>query len=330
MADERSAATDRTGASGAGLPDLVPTSPDPVLAGAVDLHVHGYPDVGLEWRMRVDDLTMVRLAHDYGLRGLVLKSHFWPTMDRALLLNERLAAPDFEVFSSITLNHLVGGISPMAVEAAALHGARVVFFPTWGSRNDHSRGGVVRRDLIDRLLPAFGPRLDRTAITVVDGNGRLLPEAREVLEVARDLSLLVSTAHVSVAESLAIATAGADVGLDRLVFAHPFSRSVQADATVMKEMADRGAVVEMTHTLTVLAGAPVRVQDVYEAVLALGPEHVVLTTDVYFSWQPPQPESMRMFVGQLREHGCSDEDLRTMVVTNPSRLLGLDAEHSTR
>lgn len=294
---------------------------DPVLRGAVDMHVHGYPDVGLDWQMRTDDLTMVRLARDAGLAGIVLKSHFWPTMDRALILNQRLNAPGFEVYGSITLNHLVGGVSPMAVEAAALHGARVVFMPTWGSRNDHGHGGVVRREIIDRVLPTFGPRLEAGALTVTDGNGNLQPEARDVLAVAKEYSLVVSTGHVSVEESLAIAAVAAEIGHDKLIFGHPFSRSVQADPAVMREMADRGAVIEMTHTHTVMADPPARIVDIYGAVVALRPERVILTTDVFFPWQPPQAESLRMFVGQLRDQGCSEEDLRTMVVRNPARLL---------
>ncbi len=294
---------------------------DPVLQGAVDMHVHGYPDVGLGWQMRIDDLSMVRLARDSGLAGIVLKSHFWPTMDRALVLNERLGDPQFTVHSSITLNHLVGGVSPMAVEAAALHGARVVFMPTWGSRNDHGHGGVVRREVIDRVLPTFGPRLEAGAITVVDGNGRLEPEARDVLAVAKEHGMVVSTGHVSVRESLAIAAAAADIGLDRLIFGHPFSRSVQADMGIMREMADRGALVEMTHTHTVMADPPARIVDIHGAVAELGAERVILCTDVFFPWQPPQAESLRMFVGQLRDQGCTDDELRTMVVDNPARLL---------
>lgn len=302
---------------------------DPVLKGAVDMHVHGYPDVGLGWQMRTDDLSMVRLARDSGLAGIVLKSHFWPTMDRALILNERLDDPQFIVYGSITLNHLVGGVSPMAVEAAALHGARVVFMPTWGSRNDHGHGGVVRREVIDRVLPTFGPRLETGAITVVDGNGRLQPEARDVLAVAREHCMVVSTAHVSVLESLAIAAAAAEIGLDRLVFGHPFSRSVRADLSVMREMADLGALVEMTHTHTVMADPPARIADIHQAITALGAQRVLLTTDVFFPWQPPQAESFRMFVGQLRDQGCSEEELRTMVVDNPARLLRLEPTSPT-
>jgi hypothetical protein len=291
------------------------------MIGAVDMHVHGYPDVGLQWQMRTDDLTLARLAHAYGMRGIVLKSHFWPTMDRALLLNQLMAAEDFEVYSSITLNQLVGGVSPMAVEAAAAHGARVVFMSTWGSANDHAHGGVVRRQVIDPLFPSFGGYLDRSAIRVLDGNGRLVPEARDVLSVAQDLGLTVSTGHLSTEESLALARHAAETGFTKLVFAHPFSPSIRAERSLMRDIADLGVTVEMTQALTILPRPAVTVGDVFDAIGELGCERVVLTSDVFFDWLPPHAEVFRMFLGQLRQLGSSTEELRTMVVDNPARLL---------
>jgi hypothetical protein len=315
------AAPDPDDSSAASPPVTFDAQPDPAMVGAIDLHVHGYPDVGLRWRMRTDDLTLVRLARAYGMAGIVLKSHFWPTMDRALLLNELLGAEDFEIYSSITLNQLVGGISPMAVEAAAAHGARVVFLSTWGSANDHAHGGVVRRQVIDPMFPSFSGHLDRAAIRVVDGNGRLSAECRDVLAVASDLGLTVSTGHLSTGESLAVARHAAEIGFGKLIFAHPFSPSIRAERSLMGEIADLGVTVEMTHALTVLPRAPITVGDIHAAIGELGCERVVLTSDVFFDWLPPHAEVFRMFLGQLRSLGCSTEELRTMVVDNPVHLL---------
>jgi predicted metal-dependent phosphotriesterase family hydrolase len=36
------------------------------------------------------------------------------------------------------------------------------------------------------------------------------------------------------------------------------------------------------------------------------------------------PEGLRMFVQMLLEQGIGEDDIRTMVVENPSRLLGLE------
>ena len=118
------------------------------------------------------DEAVARLAHAYGLRGWVLKSHLWPTMDRAGLLNERLADIDFQVHGSITLNPTNGGVSGAIVELAAAHEAKVVFFPTWGFHADAERGGyIAKRMSADRArVPAYATG---NALQVIDGNGRL-------------------------------------------------------------------------------------------------------------------------------------------------------------
>lgn len=132
-----------------------------LLRDAIDMHVHGYPELGMQWRMRTTDLVMVDLAQACGMAGIVLKSHFWPAMDRAHLLQESLGSDSLRIFSSITLNPLIGGLQPTTVEAAALHGARVVFMPTWGAANDVCHGGVVRRQLVDNFLPSLEAYLGR-------------------------------------------------------------------------------------------------------------------------------------------------------------------------
>ncbi|TFB72116.1 hypothetical protein E3O06_10930 [Cryobacterium glaciale] len=296
---------------------------EPALCNAIDIHVHGYPDVGLEWKMRTDDLTLVTLARDAGMRGVVLKSHFWPTMDRAMILNERLDDPQFTVWGSITLNPLIGGLQPTTVEAAAAHGAKVVFLPTWGSRNDHGHGGVVRQQVIDELLPSFGPYLDVAAIKVVSDDGVLNPAVVDILEVAKARELVVSTAHLSPSESLVVAEAAAGIGFTRLVFAHPFSPSISASPEVIDAIAATGAMVEITAVLTMMPRPPISVADVYDTICRLGADRVVLSSDVFFKWLPPHAQMLAMFIGQLRSLGSGEAEFTSMLVDNPARLLGI-------
>ncbi|MEU6646293.1 DUF6282 family protein [Saccharomonospora sp. NPDC046836] len=303
--------------------DILTAGDNRILRGAVDMHVHGYPDADPQWRARLDDRELCRIARDCGMRGLVLKSHFWPTMDRARILTEQLADPDFTVFSSITLNPLVGGLQPSTVEAAARHGARVVYLPTWGSVNDSRHPGLVRREIVDPLYPRLRADLEHSAVSVLDGNAVLRPEAREILVIAAELGLVVSTGHLAVAESLALARESASIGFDRLVFGHPFSPSIEADLDVIKEMADLGATIEMTAIHTLLPRSPVDLVRIHEAVVAVGAENVVLSSDVYLDWMPPHVEMLRLFCGQLRQFGLGDDALRTMLVDKPRALLGV-------
>lgn len=297
-------------------------APD-VLAGAVDLHVHGYPDASPAWRMRMDDRAMVAAARDAGMGAVVLKSHFWPTMDRARMLQEELGDTDFTVHSSVTLNPLVGGISPATVEAAVAHGAAVVFMPTWGARNDHRHCGFVRTEIIEREFPRLAGTLGRTALSVLDGAGRLRAEAAEILDIAADGGQVVSTGHLSAPEALALAERAAEIGFDRLVFGHPLAASVGADPSALRRFVELGGYVELTAVQTMLAESPVPLETVHDTIAAVGVANVVLTSDVYFDWMPPHTELLRVFAGRLRDRGLTLPEVRTMLVDTPRRLLGL-------
>ncbi|KAA9163325.1 hypothetical protein FPZ12_010045 [Amycolatopsis acidicola] len=301
---------------------------DDVLRGAVDMHVHGYPDASPQWPMRTDDETLVSAARDCGMRGLVLKSHFWPTMDRARRLTETLADPGFTVFGSITLNPLIGGLQPATVEAAAGHGAKVVFMPTWGSANDARHRGFVREKIVDRWFPRLSADLADSAITVLDGSGRLRGEAREIVSIAQEQGMVVSTGHLGVAESVALAEYSAEIGFRGLVFCHPFSSSVDADLGAMKTVVGLGGAVEMTAVHAFLPTSPVTPVQVYEAIRELGAGNVVLSSDVFFDWMPSHAEMLRCFTGQLRMLGLSQAELRTMLAGTPRRLLGLGQAES--
>src|SRR5215207_9008423 len=88
---------------------------DELLQGAIDVHHHGYPEISFDLKTRYEDVDELRLARDAGMAAIVLKSHMWPTVGRAYHL--RRLVPGIEPIPSITLNPIVGGFSPMAVES---------------------------------------------------------------------------------------------------------------------------------------------------------------------------------------------------------------------
>jgi hypothetical protein len=56
---------------------------------------------------------------------------------------------------------------------------------------------------------------------------------------------------------------------------------------------------------------------------ALGPDRVVLSTDAFSRWAPPEPECLRMFTEQLAYLGWPPARLRQMTAGNPRAFLGL-------
>jgi len=66
---------------------------------------------------------------------------------------------------------------------------------------------------------------------------------------------------------------------------------------------------------------------VAKQVRALGAENMVMDTDFgRYSLSTPV-EGLRQFISLLLDMGISKEEIRTMVKTNPERVLGLESPH---
>jgi hypothetical protein len=296
----------------------LPDDFDRLLRGAIDVHVHGQPDLSAGLPNRGADVAVARLAHAYGMSGWVLKSHLWATTDRARAVQEAMAGTGFRVHGSITLNPPAGGLEPGIVELAAAHGASVVFLPTWGSAADAARGGYISQ-VLGRIAPTFDEYAARTAIALCEPDGALSGRARAVIDACRALGLALATGHASVEESRAVAAYCAEVG-QRLLVTHPLHYT--ADPGLLREFTAMGAYLEFCNAPLVHPDGHLTVRDVHEAIVAAGPERVILTTDVFSRWVPPEPECLRMFVEQLAYLGWTAEQITTMVATNPRAFLG--------
>src|SRR5580658_11000514 len=101
------------------------------LEGAYDLQVHVAPDV---IGRRIDDLDLAKEFLAKGLCGFVLKSHYFPTAERAHVVTK--AVPGIAAYGAITLNHSVGGLNPVALELAGRSGCKIVWMPTVDAANE--------------------------------------------------------------------------------------------------------------------------------------------------------------------------------------------------
>jgi hypothetical protein len=81
------------------------------------LQVYVAPDVIAR---RIDDLDLAKEFLSYGLHGFVLKSHYFPTAERAQVVTK--AVPGIHAYEAIALDHSVGGLNPVAVELAGPFG----------------------------------------------------------------------------------------------------------------------------------------------------------------------------------------------------------------
>jgi len=64
----------------------------------------------------------------------------------------------------------------------------------------------------------------------------------------------------------------------------------------------------------------VTIESVAEKIRAVGPEHVVLSSDAGSYVLPPPVEALREWLIMIDSAGFSREEIRTMVCDNPARL----------
>ena len=288
------------------------------LEGAYDLQVHVGPDVIAR---RIDDIDCAKEFLARGMRGFVLKSHYIQTGERAQVVTK--AVPGARVFGALTLNHSVGGLNPVAVELAGRSGCKIVWMPTVDAANETAGrldGGNTKLPFwakIQRELAAEG--IAPPPLSVVDASGSLIDAARRCLERIAKHNMILATGHLGRAEIFALVREARDMGVKKVVVTHAEFPSQNLTGDEQKELADLGAIVEHCFTTTYTNKAP------WEAAFAnirkTGISRTILSTDLGQTINPPVAEGFGMFAQKLLDAGFSAEDVRTMAVTIPTRLV---------
>ena len=276
---------------------------DRLMEDSVDIHVHFDPDPRVE--RRSDALETAQMAKDMGMRGLVLKSHEYPTHPVAYTVSK--VVPGISIMGGISLDEEVGGLNAAAVEASARMGARMVWMPTFSSQADKRRKG----------LPG--------GIYILNGEGKLVPEVYPVLESVKAHDMALATGHLSTEESMVLVDEAKTMGINRLVVTHGTSMMVMTGMTVedMIALAAKGAYIEHCVHVMMPLGFGMDVKRLADVIRAIGAEHCIVSSDFGQAFHPMPPEGMRMGIATLLEAGLEEVEVGLMVKDNPSRLLGL-------
>lgn len=279
-------------------------APQSSLAGVIDLHAHAGPDTA---DRSIDAIDLAKLARDRGMRGFVLKNHGQSTA--SLVYAARKAVPGIEVFGGIALNRSAGGINAAAVEEMAnTKGGwgRVVWMPTrdaeYGTRN--ARGE---------------PR----PFVSVARDGQLLPEVKNILKIMAARKLTLATGHSSPTEDLLLIREAKAAGVEHIIVTHPMATAVGMSVDQMKEAAALGAYLELAYG-HLLGSQGLKIEAYAAAIRAIGPEHVVLSTDLGQPGNPMHPDGMDAFMREMAKQGFSKEAIDRMTKTNPAAVLGLE------
>lgn len=317
-----------------------------LLRGAVDIHVHAGPHIFSSPR-RVDPIQAAIEARDAGMRAIVYMDVFEMSNGIAWLVNRHV--PGMTTFGGLIMNTVYGGMNPRAVKTA-LHYGDGAKFVSFGAHSTHFQaereGHVVDGKFVplSQLYPKFKTEeLDRCIRIPVDADPG--PELDEILTLIGERpEVYLNTGHVSVPEALRLVELAPRYGIRKILVASSVTKIATMDE--LRTMIAGGAYIEhtlaaFTHTTPIPkthyyvereyvsidegmpGGTHVGVDTVARQVRELGARHFILASDLGVYTLPTPVEGMREFVACMLDLGVSQDDIRTMVRTNPCDLLGI-------
>ena len=288
-----------------------------LLNGAIDIHVHSGPDL---YPRIQDHVELAESARAAGMRAIVIKSHNFPTAAHAVATAK--AVPGIDVFGGIALNLHVGGVNPIAVEAALKYGAKQVWFPTVDSSNHAALvGGEVGQHGKGLVIPGGLSQytLKQQRIFIIANDNSLSAEVREILRLIAEANVILNVGHMSFVEMEQLLLTARAAGVKKMVVDHPFFSRLSMEQ--QERLAVLGALINYTAGELLPRWWRLKVEDFAAGIRRIGVPRMVLSSDAGQLHNPHPVESLRIMVQLLLEEGFSSEEIATMLHSNPARLL---------
>lgn len=283
-----------------------------LLQGAVDIHVHAAPDpeIDVGW----DQYEITRQATDLGMGAVVFKAHTIPTAATVYYVRqmiERYASQNGKApalaFGGITLNSYMGGLNPDAVQMCADLGGKVVWLPSHSSAHHK------------RVMGETG------GIELLDDNGMPVKELYEIFEIIAAHDMILDPCHAGTRQRFTVIREAQRCGVRRIMITHPNWNVTKATPGQMAEMGRMGAYIGlfMYGDVPNFNNPNCDPYALFRIIEAVGPERIVLASDLGTVVNMPPWEGMKLFMRLLIANGVSEKDIRTMSRDNSRGLLDL-------
>ncbi len=131
--------------------------------------------------------------------------------------------------------------------------------------------------------------------------------------------MIMATGHLGRKEIFALVRTAKAMGLKKVMVTHAEFPSQSLTGDEQKELADLGAIIEHCFTTTYTAKATW--ESAFANIRQSGVARTVISTDLGQTINPPVAEGFAMFAQKLLDAGFTTDEVRTMAVTNPARLV---------
>jgi hypothetical protein len=288
---------------------------DSLLVGAIDLHCHSGPSV---MPRMIDHIEALEEASAAGMRALLFKDHFYSATPVTALLSSHFGHLDVTMLSGVPLNDTSGGLNPYAVDHGLKLGAKLVWMPTFSAANH------IRHNRHGHLLPTSVPMKRPRMLTVVDDDGRIKDEVKEILDLIAEFDAVLSSGHLHISEIWALFEEAEKRGVRRRLVQHP-TYTIGASYADIRELTSNGVFIE--HSLCMFIPES-RFQyypsdELRDVIEAGGTEQTILGSDLGQINNPTPVNGFRAVIELCLGLGFDDEAIRRLVGGNAARLMGL-------
>jgi hypothetical protein len=297
-----------------------PQTIERLMVGAIDLHCHSGPSVMPRY---FDHYEAMQEASAAGIRALLIKDHYYSATPVTEMLNKHFKHLKVTLLSGVPLNNQTGGLNLYAVEHGIKLGAKLVWMPTFTSRN-HIEHHKQDAQFVDKFPQAKKKMLDPTPLTVLDASGKLLPEVGPILDMIAANDVVLSGGHLHISEIFPLFEDAKKRGVKRLLVNHP-TYVVDASLADIRELVAMGAYVE--HSMCMFAEdskfkfyEPQELKGMIEAGTV---DRTILGSDLGQVGNPRLVDGFRNVAELCLDLGYTEAQVRKMISSNAAALMGI-------
>jgi hypothetical protein len=283
-----------------------------VLDGAIDMHVHAFPDplIDTGW----DQVQITKAATDAGMAGVVFKAHTFPTAATVPFVNQIVSEyakaqgkKPAQAYGGIVLNSYSGGLNPESVEMAARLDAKIVWLPSHDSAHHN------------RIIGEPG------GIELLDDNDKPVTELYEIFKIVAENNMILDPCHSSTKERFIVIEEAKKLGVKKFTITHPNWNVTKMTLEQEVEISKLGAYIGIFGYGDIPNFNNPNCDPHYmiKCIKTVGPDRCFIASDLGTAVNVPPVEGMKLFARILLASSMSKSDIRKMVVDNPRKLLGL-------
>jgi hypothetical protein len=136
--------------------------------------------------------------------------------------------------------------------------------------------------------------------------------------------LVLATGHSTAAEGLMLVREARRAGVRQIVVTHAMNPPILMTVPQMQEAAKLGAYIEFVGSTLRGPDSRTRMDRFADAIRQIGPEFVILSSDLGQEANEPPVDGFAAFIAAMRTRGFTARELDLMTKRNPARLLGME------